>query len=229
MPLTGVDHTLTEYGAENMTTASFMIFMIVYPATRRECGWRRKMGKKETKYFITSRRAVAHGRRLLRLPKENSEGFLTTPFPLLDLDAPEARQAHTEWKEGGEGGQCWQAAFFPATFPATFPITRYLGSREVVTPRTANWQGRVQKPNTTVTAETLSPVTTYMVMDVVKATACTALLTAHHGSLAGRGPHVASGSLSPVRHGIVLHPSVPSRISSPSSLPQHLWHFTKYK
>lgn len=42
MPLTGVEHTLTEYGAENMTTASFVIFMIVYAATRRECGWRRK-------------------------------------------------------------------------------------------------------------------------------------------------------------------------------------------
>ncbi|WQF81986.1 hypothetical protein CDEST_07000 [Colletotrichum destructivum] len=65
MSLTGVEHALTEYGAENMTTASYMISMIVYPVTRRECGWRRKMGKKEIRYFITSLRAVAHGRRLL--------------------------------------------------------------------------------------------------------------------------------------------------------------------
>ncbi|WQF81985.1 hypothetical protein CDEST_06999 [Colletotrichum destructivum] len=139
------------------------------------------------------------------------------------------RDRHIPNGRKGEGGQCWQAAFFPANFRDTFPITRCLGSREVVTPRTANWQVRVQKPNTTVTAETLSPVTTYMVMVMVTPTACTAHRTAHHGSLAGTGPHVASGSPSPVRHDIVLRPFVPSRISSPSSLPQHLGHSTKYK
>ncbi|TQN64158.1 hypothetical protein CSHISOI_10023 [Colletotrichum shisoi] len=140
------------------------------------------------------------------------------------------RDRHISNVRKGEGGQCWQAAFFPATFPATFPITRYLGSHEVVTPRTANWQVRVQKANTTVAAaETLSPVTTYMVMVMATTTACTAHGTAHRGSIAGRGPHVASGSPSPVRHDIVLRPFVPSRISSPSSLPQHLWHSTKHK